>query len=84
MEIISSSSKIFSTRRDNIFYLKNLSTSMSRWYYEESSGIFLSINSRNEYFVFQEELKKELENVTNLTEKLTVNYGKKYIKKLVL
>ena len=43
---------------EDIIYstLKNLSTSVSKWYYEESGGIFLPNNSRKEYFDIQNEL----------------------------
>lgn len=50
--------------------LKNLSTSMSKWYYEESGGIFLSINSRNEYFEIQDKITNSLKNTSNLDEEL--------------
>jgi hypothetical protein len=53
--------------------LKNLSTSMSKWYYEESGGIFLAINSRKEYFAIQDELTGALKNINNFTEKINTD-----------
>jgi hypothetical protein len=53
--------------------LKNLSTSMSKWYYEESGGIFLAINSRKEYFATQDELTGALKNINNFSEKINTD-----------